>query len=150
MKKYIDEELNPAKVNVIDPEKENYNPPLTIHEILLKLDISKEDYYALSISVDDDCELHLIRPPNSCFANNYFDTGLRAGQANMDIQPVFNEYKAVAYMCSCFSKFTQVIENVPFRRLLSYFARAASEKGFSLSAVCKYKFTRRTFKNTSN
>ena len=53
LKKYIDEELNPVKVNVIDPEKENYNPPLTIHEILLKLDISKEDYYhALFISVD--------------------------------------------------------------------------------------------------
>ena len=53
MKKYIDEELNPVKVNVIDPEKENYNPPLTIHEIPLKLDISKEDYYhALFISVD--------------------------------------------------------------------------------------------------
>ena len=58
MKKYIDEELNPVKVNVIDPEKENYNPPLTIHEIPLKLDISKEDYYhALFISVDDDNEL---------------------------------------------------------------------------------------------
>ena len=63
MKKYIDEE-------------EDYKSPLTIDEILLKLDISKEDYYyALSISVDDDYELHLIRPPNSCFVNNYFDAG---------------------------------------------------------------------------
>ena len=97
--------MKPAKVNVIDPEKENYKPPLTIDEILLKLDISKEDYYhALSISVDDDYELHLIRPPNSCFVNNYFDAGLRAWQANMDIQPVFNEYEAVAYMCSYFLK----------------------------------------------
>ena len=79
MKKYIDEELNPAKVNVIDPEKEAYKPPLTIDEILLKLDISKEDYYhALSISVDDDYELHLIRPPNSYFVNNFLDKGLRA------------------------------------------------------------------------
>ena len=58
MKKYIDEELNPLKVNVIDPEKEIYNPPLTIHEIPLKLELSKEDYYhALFISVDDDNEL---------------------------------------------------------------------------------------------
>ena len=90
VKKYIDEE-------------QDYKSPLTIDEILLKLDISKKDYYyALSISVDDDYELHLIRPPNSCFVNNYFDAGLRAWQANMDIQPVFNEYKAVAYMCSFF------------------------------------------------
>ena len=65
VKKYIDAELNPVGVNVIDPEKENYKPPPTIDEILLKLDISKEVYYhALPISVDDDYELHLIRPPN--------------------------------------------------------------------------------------
>ena len=79
MKKYIDGDLNPAKVNVIDPNKENYKRPLTIDKILLKLHISKEDYYhALSISVDDDYELHLIRPPNSFFVNNHFDEGLRA------------------------------------------------------------------------
>ena len=60
-KKCIDEELNPTKVNVGDPEKENYKPPLAIDEMLLKLDISKEDYYhALFISVDDDYELHGI------------------------------------------------------------------------------------------
>ena len=105
VKKYIDAELNPVKVNVIDPQKENYKPPPTIDEILLKLDISKQDYYqALSISVNVDHQLHLIRPPNSCFVNNYFDTGLRVYQANMDIQPVLNEYNAVAYMCSYFSK----------------------------------------------
>ena len=76
VKNYIDEELNPAKVNVIDPEKESYKPPPAIDETLLKLDISKENYYhALSITVNDDYELHLIRLPNS---NNYFDTGLRA------------------------------------------------------------------------
>ena len=79
VKKYIDGDLNPAKVNVIDPNKENYKRPLTIDKILLKLHISKEDYYhALSISVDDDYELHLIRPPNSFFVNNHFDAGLRA------------------------------------------------------------------------
>ena len=61
-------------------------------------------YHALSISVDDDYELHHIRSPNSCFVNNYFDTGLRAWQANMDIQTVFDEYNAVAYMCSYFLK----------------------------------------------
>ena len=105
VKKYIDEKLNLAKANVMDPEKENYKTLLTIDETLLKLDISKEDYYhSLSISVDDDYEPHLIRPPNSCFVNNYFDASLRAWQANMNIQPVFNEYKAVAYMCSFFSK----------------------------------------------
>ena len=66
-KKYIDEGLNPAKVNVIDPEKENYKPPPTIDKVY---------YYELSSSVDDDYELHLIRPTNSCFVNTYFDTGL--------------------------------------------------------------------------
>ena len=74
VKNYIDVELNPVKVNVIDPQKENYKPHPTIDEMLLKLDISKQDcYQTLSISVDDDYELHLIRPPNSCFINNYFE-----------------------------------------------------------------------------
>ena len=44
------------------------------------------------------------RQSNSFFVNNYFDIGLKAWQTNMDIQPVFNEYKAVAYMCQYFSK----------------------------------------------
>ena len=183
VKKYIDEELDPAKVNVIDPETEYYKSPLTIDEILLKLDIPNEDYYhALSISVDDDYELHLIRPPNSCLVSNYFDTGLMAWQANIDNQPVFNEYEALAYMCSCFSKsegkYSFAMKQAPqeafdtkldqfntmknisktytsnlqcsVQEAIYHFARAASEKGFSYSAVCKYKFTRKTFKNTSN
>ena len=41
VKKYIDAELNPVKVNIMDPEKENYKPPSTIDEILLKSNISK-------------------------------------------------------------------------------------------------------------
>ena len=44
------------------------------------------------------------RQPNSCFVNNYFDVGLKAWQTNMDIRLVFNEYKAVTYMCQYFSK----------------------------------------------
>ena len=37
--------------------------------------------------------------------NNYFSAGLMAWEANMDIQPVFNHYKAVAYMCAYLSKY---------------------------------------------
>ena len=36
--------------------------------------------------------------------NNYFCDGLMAWEENMDIQPVFNHYKAVAYMCVYLSK----------------------------------------------
>ena len=35
--------------------------------------------------------------------NNYFKIGLSAWQADMDIQPVFNEHKAFAYMCAYLS-----------------------------------------------
>ena len=84
-------------LNVADPTKVNFTQPLNVQEILDALEISKEDYYrALSISKNDDLELQLKRQSNSCFVNNYFDIGLKAWQANMDIQPVFNEYKAVA------------------------------------------------------
>ena len=69
------------------------------------LEISECDYYnALSISDDNDFQIYLKRPPNSCFVNNYFDEGLSAWKANIDVQPVFNHYKAVTYMCAYFSK----------------------------------------------
>ena len=35
---------------------------------------------------------------NSCFINNSFDVNLKAWRVNMDIQPVFNEYKRMKYM----------------------------------------------------
>ena len=78
-KGYIDIDLNPAKVNVKDPTKVNVTQPLSFQEILDELEISKEDYYrALSISKDEDLELHLKRQPSFCFVNNYFDIGLKA------------------------------------------------------------------------
>ena len=52
----------------------------------------------------NDFQVHLKRFPNSCFVNNYFRTGLLAWEANLDIQPVFNHYKAVMYMCAYLSK----------------------------------------------
>ena len=36
--------------------------------------------------------------------NNYFEVGLRALEANINIQPVLDYYKAVAYMCAFISK----------------------------------------------
>ena len=79
-----------------DPTKDTFTQPLSVKEILDKLEISKDDYYrALTISKDEDLELHLKREPTSCFVNNYFDVGLKDWQVNMDIQPVFNEYKTV-------------------------------------------------------
>ena len=84
VKKYIDDNLNPAKVNVIDPTKDNFTQPLSKQEILDELEISKDDYYiALSVSKDHYLELHLKRQPNSCFVNNYFDVDLKAWQTNM-------------------------------------------------------------------
>ena len=79
VRKYIDDNLNPAKVNVIDPTKDNFTQPLSIQEILDELEISKDDYYkALSVSKNEDSELHLKRLSNSCFVNNYFDVGLKS------------------------------------------------------------------------
>ena len=68
------------------------------------LEISKNDCFrALSIWKNEDLELYLKSRPNSCFVSNYFDSCLRAWLANMDRQLVFNEYKAVTYMCQYFS-----------------------------------------------
>ena len=52
----------------------------------------------------NDFQIDLHRPSYSCFVNNYSKIGLSAWQANMDIQPVFNEHKAIAYMCAYLCK----------------------------------------------
>ena len=96
---YINEYLNPSKYNFYDPLKEDFVEPKSISEILTDLGVSVDAYYsALEISDDTDFQMHLRRPPNSCFVNNYFQLGLKAWDANMDIQPVINEYKAISYM----------------------------------------------------
>ena len=96
IKQKIDEVLNPSK-----PE---YNPSLTQEDIFQDLDITKEQYgWALSISPDSDYDLHLKRSLDSCFTNNYFIAGVKGFAANVDLQPVFNHYKCITYICSYFT-----------------------------------------------
>ena len=67
--------------------------------------ITEDDYYwALSISPDNDYEIHLKRSTGSCFVNNYNPVLLKAWEANLDIQPVHNYFKALTYMTACFPK----------------------------------------------
>ena len=78
---------------------------MSIDEILEYLEITKCDYeQALSISDDRDFQIHYRRLPNWSSVSNYFCDRLMAWEANMDIQPVFNQYKAVAYVCAYLSK----------------------------------------------
>ena len=86
VKDYINNHLNPARVNFWKFWK---------NLILLKKNLS-----ALQISDDQDFQLHLKRPTDSCFVNNYFDGGHLASEANINTQPVFNYYKAITYMYS--------------------------------------------------
>ena len=97
IKQKIDEVLNPS-----EPE---CNPSLTQEDIFQDLDITKEQYgWALSISPDSDYDLHLKKSLNICFTNNYFIAGVKGFAANVDLQPVFNHYKCITYICSYFTK----------------------------------------------
>ena len=105
VKDYINNHLNPAKVNFYDSSKDTFVNLKSVSEVLEEINITEEEYKSvLQISDDQDFQLHLKRPTDSCFANNYFDIGLLAWEANIDIQPVFNYYKAITYMCSYLSK----------------------------------------------
>ena len=73
VKEYIDKELDSAKVNFYDRTKEDFAKTKSITEILQELETEVEYQNALSISSDDDYELHLQRPPDSYFVNNYFE-----------------------------------------------------------------------------
>ena len=97
--------VEPSKKNFLDKIKNDYVELKSIEEVLSVLEISSKDYEeTLSISDDSDFQIHYKRAPNSCFANNYFTDELMAWEGNMDIQPVFNHYKDVAYMCAYSSK----------------------------------------------
>lgn len=97
MKQKIDEVLNPSIAD--------YNSLLTPEEIFQEIAITNEEYeWALTISPDSDCELHLKRAIDSCFTNNYSIAGIKGFAANVDLQPVFNHYKCITYVCSYFTK----------------------------------------------
>ena len=105
VKNYIDTHLDPRKRNILQPHKENFEDIPSIKNILAELKLIEEEYYGtLLISSDSDFQIHLKEKPNICFINNFFVEGLQAWKANIDIQPVFNHYKAVTYICAYFSK----------------------------------------------
>ena len=69
------------------------------------IQISEYQYYkALAISSNSAFQIHFKGDPKSRFINNYFGNGLMAWEANRDIQPVLDCYKAVSYMCAYLSK----------------------------------------------
>ena len=97
VKTFINEFINPS-------DKDNYKQGMTVDSVLSLLHIDKSEYYnCFPIASGTDYEIHLKRPPNSCFVNNYNPIILFAWQANMDIQPVFNHHKCVTYLCSYMS-----------------------------------------------
>ena len=65
--------------DVLNPSKSTYEPNATPNKILKS-------------------------PIDSCFINNYFIAGLKGFAANVDLQPVFNHYKCITYVCSYFTK----------------------------------------------
>ena len=102
---YINDHLNPSKHNIYDHTREDYEQAKSMEEILDLLHISVDEYYYyFEISEDDDFQIHLRRQPNFCFVSNDFKIGLSTWQANKDIQPVFNEHKASAYIYAYLSK----------------------------------------------
>ena len=89
----------------LDPSKPDYDSSTSAEDVLAMCKVSKDEYnWALSISADSDFELHLKRAVDSCFINNYFEAGIKGFRANVDLQPVFNHYKCITYVCSYFSK----------------------------------------------
>ena len=73
----------------LETSKDTYWKDLSIDSVLLELQLTKKEYYwTLSISSENDFQLHLKRDTNSCFINNYNPVLLKAWQANIDLQPV--------------------------------------------------------------
>ena len=92
VKNYID--------NSLDPNSKSFSNDLSIQEILSSMGITEDDYYwALSISPDNDYEIHLKKSTGLVFVFvNYNPVLLKAWEANLDIQPVYNYFKALIYI----------------------------------------------------
>ena len=76
VKDYINDFLNPSKTNFFGPSRDDFTEIKSISEVLKELNISEEEYEnVLKISDDNGFQLHLRRPTNSSFVNNYFDIG---------------------------------------------------------------------------
>ena len=97
VRQYIDTELNPSKITFTTGQR------MTMKK-LCQLMKSWNFRKFLSLIMNKHCQIHYRRRPNSCFVNNYFYDGLMAWETSMSIQPVFNHYKAVAYMFAYLSK----------------------------------------------
>lgn len=90
---------------VLNPNKPPYNTTKSEKEILSSLGITEERYYwALSVSHDSDFDLHLKRPLDSCFINNFFLAGVKGFRANVDLQPIFNHYQCVTMFAHTLQK----------------------------------------------
>ena len=88
------------------------------------------------ISTDIEFQVHFKRQTNYCFVNNYFAEGLFSWQANIDIQPVINHYKAVAYMCAYFSKSEDESSEAMKQAAMNI---NAFEQMRAISKTCAYK-----------
>ena len=76
-KDYINYFLNPSKTNFFDPCRDVTSERLNQYPKYLNIS-EEESEKALKISDDNGFQLHLRRPPNLWFVNNYFDIGLLA------------------------------------------------------------------------
>ena len=105
VKEYTKNFLNPSKINFNDPSCYDFIEVKSVSKVLEEVNITKQEYEnALKISDDNYYQLHFRQPTDSCFVNNYFDISLLAWEASIGIQPAFDYYKAVTYMCSYLSK----------------------------------------------
>ena len=105
VKEYINNNLSPKKRNILNPLKETYQKIPNIPDILKEFNFTEDQNYdALPISNDSDFQIHLKCQQNAFFINNFFEEGMKAWQANIDMHPVFNHYKDVTYMYVYFSK----------------------------------------------
>ena len=102
---YISNFLNQSKINFYDPTCDDFIEVKSVSEGLEELCITEQEYEnKFKIYDENSYLLHLRQPTDSCFVNNHFEINLLAWEASIDIQSVFDYYKANTYMYSNLSK----------------------------------------------
>ena len=102
VKEYINSFLNPSKTNFYDPTRDDFIEVKSISEVLEELSLTEQEYEnALKICDDNSYQLHLRRPTDSCFLNNYFDIRYVHGRQVL----TFSQYLIImklSHICAAF------------------------------------------------
>uniref|UniRef100_A0A669CTC8 ATP-dependent DNA helicase n=1 Tax=Oreochromis niloticus TaxID=8128 RepID=A0A669CTC8_ORENI len=84
--------------------KESEAASLTIEQILLRCNLTMNEYEQCLQDINKKTALILKRDPKDCWINNYNPDLLEAWNSNLDVSLILNAYSCIEYLCKYITK----------------------------------------------